>query len=194
MSYSASDLQNDVDRLLDRLGLEITGDDCDGYTVRHAGRDLTTARGTIFDTAAEATAAALDGLIDLVEDLISASKVVIVRWEHGDLAEAVRELDVCVRVVDGTPASQSGAEKAEDRRQTRLRHLVRDGLRFDECVTAFSVTERQVCAVATARSLFHQRGAIEIPAATVVSRDERGTAVMAWARVCDEAEPLDLLP
>jgi hypothetical protein len=194
MSYSSSNLQNDLDQLLDRLDLEITGDECDGYTVRHAGRDLVTARGTIFDTAAEATATALEGLIVLVEDLISASKVVLARWDNGDLAEAVRELGICVRVLDGTHASPGLEQKAQDRRQARLLHLVREGLRFCDCVRAFSVTAQQASEVATAQRMFNTRDGIEVPDATVVNRDDGRSVVMAWARISDEAQPLDHLP
>lgn len=139
MSYSASDLQSDIDRLLERLGLEITGDDSDGYTVRRAGRDLSTHRGRVFDNAAEATGIAVEKLIDHVEDLISAAKVVLSRWERGDLAEAVRELDLCVRVIDEAEPGEIGEEKADERLRARLRHLRRDGLQFSHCADEFGV-------------------------------------------------------
>lgn len=184
MSYSASDLQADVDRLLDRLGLEVTGDDEEGFTIRRGTSTLHTDHGSFFNTAAEAANAALQGLFNHVEDLVSAAKEVIDRWERGDLAEAVRELDVCVRVLDEAVPGRAGEEKAAARLKARLAHLVRDGLSFGDCVHAFGVTEKQDPAVGLARSLFHDEGDIEIETTTVVSRDEgSGAYVLAWVHV-----------
>ena len=191
MRYSASDLQLDVDRLLDRLCLEVTGEDEDGFTVRRGDSVLTTSQGTFFNSAAEASAAALEGLFDHVEDLLSAAKEVINCWEKGDLAAAVRELVVCVRVIDEDVPDQAGAEKSADRLKTRLGHLVRAGLEFGDCVAAFGATESQDHAVAQARRLFHDAGDIEIDTTTVVSRDEGyGAYVMAWVHVPD-TKPAD---
>jgi hypothetical protein len=183
MSYSASDLQNDIDRLLERLGLEITGDDGEGFTIKRAGRELALGSGRDFNTGAEAAAVALEGLIDHVEDLISAAKVVIGRWERGDLAEAVRELDLCVRAIDEAEPGQTGNEKTDERMRSRLRNLHRDGLQFSHCVDEFGVHDRQAPAIAAIRNRLRQCDALEVPARTVVNRDERGLAVMAWARL-----------
>jgi len=189
MSYSASDLQADVDRLLDRLSLEVTGDDEDGFTIRRGDSTIHTDQGTYFSSAAEASGAALQGLFDHVEDLLSAAKEVIQRWERGDLAEAVRELVVCVQVVDETAPGQAGDDKVSERLKARLSHLVRDGLTFGDCVQAFGVTERQDPAVALARRLFHEEGDIEIEDTTVVSRDEGyGAYVLAWVHIPEEQQ------
>lgn len=192
MSYSACDLQSDVDQLLDRLGLEITGDDCDGYTVRRGDVDLRTSRGVWFDTAAEASAAALEGLFDRVEDLMSAAKQVIDRWERGDLAEAVREMEVCVRCLDEGVPGFHPEDKAAERLRVRLNRLVNDGLRFGDCIDAFGVTADDDGAVAVAHRRFHEEGVLEIPGTTVVSRGEGpGTYVLAWACAPYEAGPGD---
>jgi hypothetical protein len=188
MSYSASDLQNDIDRLLERLGLEITGDDSEGFTIKRAGRELALGPGRDFDTGAEAAAVALEGLIDHVEDLISAAKMVIGRWERGDLAEAVRELDLCVRVIDEGEPDQVGSEKADARLRSRLRHLHRDGLQFSQCVDEFGVPDRHAPAVAAVRNRLRQCDVLEVPASSVVNRDERGVAVLAWVRLRDDGQ------
>lgn len=189
MSYSACDLQADVDRLLDRLSIEVTGDDEDGFTIRRGHSTVHTDQGTYFDSAAEACGAGLQGLFDHIEDLLSAAKAVIGRWERGDLAEAVRELDVCVRVLDERAPGEAGHDKVSDRLKARLAHLVRDGLSFGDCVQAFGVTEQQDPTVGLARRLFHQEGDIEIETTTVVSRDEGdGAYVLAWAHVPEDEQ------
>lgn len=92
-------LFNDLDRQLESLGLEVTGDDDEGYTIRCGTVDLRTDCGTRFDSAGEALAVAMTGLLDRVADLAGAAAEVVRRWERDDLAEAVRELDVCVKAV-----------------------------------------------------------------------------------------------
>lgn len=94
-----ANLFNDLDCRLERLGLDVTGDDDEGYTIRCGTVDLHTAHGTRFDSAGEALAIAMAGLLDRVADLVDAAADVVGRWQHGDLAEAVRELDVCMRAV-----------------------------------------------------------------------------------------------
>ncbi|TDM05067.1 MAG: hypothetical protein C4K60_20290 [Ideonella sp. MAG2] len=189
MSYSASDLQMDVDRLLDRLGLEVTGDDEEGFTVCRGGKELTYGRLPVHDTAAEAAAAALEDLIDRVEELMSAAKTVIDRWEDGDLAEAVRELVLCVRTIDEVEPGEAGAFKTAERLKTRLQCLQRDGLSFGDCVQAFGCTDDEDPAVGQAHRIYHQAGDIELESTTVVSRfDGYGAYVLAWVFV---PEPLE---
>lgn len=184
MSYSASDLQMDVDRLLDRLGLEVTGDDEEGFTVCRGGKVLTYGRLPVHDTAAEAAAVALEDLVDRIEELMAAAKTVIERWEHGDLAEAVRELDLCVRIIDEPEPGDAGAIKTAERLKARLQCLQRDGLSFGDCVQVFGCTAAEDPAVGRARWLYHQPGDVEIDTTTVVSRlDGNGAFVLAWVLV-----------
>ena len=67
--------------------------------------------------------------------------------------------------------------------RSRLRHLHRDGLQFSHCVDEFGVHDRQVPGLADLRNRLRQCDALEVPARTVVNRDERGLTVMAWARL-----------
>jgi hypothetical protein len=99
MALIADDLLNELAQQLQKLGLEITGDDVAGFTIRCADGDLLTRRGAHFGTAAEAAAVALIGLLDRVGDLVTAAAAVSQHWERGDLAAAVRELDVCLNEV-----------------------------------------------------------------------------------------------
>ena len=99
MALIADDLLNELAQHLQRLGLDITSDDAAGFTIRCAEGYLCTHRGTHFGTAAEATAVALIGLLDRVGDLVTAAAAVSRHWERGDLAAAVRELDVCLNEV-----------------------------------------------------------------------------------------------
>lgn len=99
MALIADDLLNELAQHLQKLGLEITGDDVAGFTIHCGDADLRTHRGSRFGTAAEAAAVALIGLLDRVDDLVTAAAAVSQRWERGDLAAAVRELDVCLNEV-----------------------------------------------------------------------------------------------
>lgn len=100
MALIADDLLKELSQPLQRLGLEITGDEAAGFTICCAEGYLCTDRGTHFGTAAEATAVALIGLLDRVGDLVTAAAAVSRHWERGDLAAAVRELDVSLNEVD----------------------------------------------------------------------------------------------
>ena len=97
MSYSASDLQMDADRQLRTLGYEICGDDDDGGWYWTIGSFRSTSANLAFDSAAEATADAVRDLVQRGGELLAAARLAVSRWSEGDLAEAIRELDVCVK-------------------------------------------------------------------------------------------------
>lgn len=97
MSYSASDLQIDVERQLRALGYEICGDDDDnGWCWTISSFSSTSVR-LAFDSAAEATADAVSDLVQRSSELLAAARLAVSRWSEGDLAEAIREMDACAR-------------------------------------------------------------------------------------------------
>lgn len=97
MSYSASDLQMDADRQLRALGYEICGDDDDEGWYWTIGSFQSTSAKLAFDSAAEATADAVRDLVQRSGELLAAARLAVSRWSEGDLAEAIRELDVCAK-------------------------------------------------------------------------------------------------
>lgn len=138
MSYSASDLQNDIDNLLDGLGYEIEGDDDDdGWTWRFGGK--LQANALPFDKAAEATRAAMRDLVGCVDDILGTGRTVVERWEGGDLAAAVRELAGALQMLDPSAEVRHDPQAPAIRRAARLRRLILEGLTFDDCVEAFGV-------------------------------------------------------
>ena len=152
MSYSASDLQNDIDQLLEELGYEIEGDDGDGWTWRFGGKAHS---GPLpFDEATEATRAAMHDLVGCVDDILGTGRTVIERWEHGDLAASVRELAGALKMLDPSADRRDGGEQKAQRRQARLCRLIAEGLSFDDCVQAFgtrSLDEPRIRAAALAQ-------------------------------------------
>ena len=193
MTYSSSDLQSHVDELLDELGYQIIGDDGEGWAWRVGGAEVlsvTGLHGPIFDSAAEATAAALQELVGCVDDLRGTGRTVVERWESGDLAEAVRELDGALCMLDpALPASSTdrvNARPADDsgRREARLRRLMIEGLTLDDCLKAFGSPSVKLAQLRTSSAL--QGLDVLIGEHTVVREDlgEPGnTHALAWLRV-----------
>lgn len=117
MSYSASDLQIDADQQLRALGYEICGDDDDEGWYWTIGSFRSTSVQLAFDSAAEATADAVRDLMQRSGELLAAARLAVSRWSNGDLAEAIRELDVCakafsvVTVADGDSADDPSVDR-----------------------------------------------------------------------------------
>ncbi len=93
-------LQQAIERLLRELGYEICGDDdIDGWYWRLAEFDSRSVR-LAEDSMDQAIEDALHDLIARVQELIAAAGQVVERWDHGDLAAAVRELEACLRAME----------------------------------------------------------------------------------------------
>jgi len=190
MTYSACDLQVNLDQLLREAGFWITGDDDEtgwGYAfgVSEDGREL--ARG--LDTAAEASEAAVRDLLDRVTALVGAARRVSDCWARGDLAEAVRELEVARIQLE--PQAASGTNEADRRNwlRDRLRDLVSQGLTIGDCMQLLGVRTDADPLASKAVRLLQDDGAVEFDECTVVSESERGAYVLGWLWVdADDAK------
>lgn len=107
-------LQQAVERELRKLGYEICGDDdLDGWYWRledYDSRQTSTAE----DRIEFATVAALKDLVARTQELLAAATVVVERWDRGDLAEAVRELNATLLAMRSDGASAEADTVAAD--------------------------------------------------------------------------------
>ncbi len=93
-------LQQAAERLLRELGYEICADDdVDGWYWRLGEFDSRGVR-LADDSIDQATEDALRDLVARTKELIAAAGQVVDHWDQGDLAEAVRELDACLRAME----------------------------------------------------------------------------------------------
>jgi hypothetical protein len=110
-SLTKGDLQVAVEWQLRELGYEICGDDEHTGWYWQLGGHASTSTKLAFDTIDQATADAVEDLVERSQELLEAAKQVLARWETGDLASAVRELDACVQSMaqggDATAAEAS---------------------------------------------------------------------------------------
>lgn len=110
MSFmTGHELCQTVEEHLATLGYRVYGDPSDGWTWELD--DYTPSLPT-FDSQGEAAAAALADLVQRTEELLAAAEAVVERWERGDLAEAVRELQLCVKAL--RDRSDESIEQASD--------------------------------------------------------------------------------
>jgi hypothetical protein len=186
MTYSASDLQADLDHALNAAGFWITGDDDDtgwGYAfgVTDSGTDLDQG----LDSSAEASQLALVDLLGRVEELQLAARRVSDCWTTGKLAEAVQALDRARLDLD--PQAQPSTKPMDRNRwlRDRLQALAGQGLTLSDCLEVLGVpTEtdpkaREAC-------LQHARpGVLEFGSHTAVSNGPGGSHVLAWVWVAD---------
>ncbi len=100
-----------VEEHLATLGYRVYGDSSDGWTWE---LDDYTPSVPACDSQGEAAAAALADLVQRTDELLDAAETVIERWERGDLAEAVRELELCVKALrDRSEGAIERPESAE---------------------------------------------------------------------------------
>jgi hypothetical protein len=96
MAYSTCDLATDVVDFLRDVGYELHDHDVEGpMRDDRGGWSWTFANACISDARSEGPAAAVGALRDYgarAEDLKRAAAKVLFRWERGDLAQAIREL------------------------------------------------------------------------------------------------------
>jgi hypothetical protein len=91
------ELQQALERLLRNLGYEVCGDDDQTGWYWMVGDHSSRSKQLPFDTIAEATLDAARDLIERTQELTCAALAVIRHWDQGDLAAAVRDLDVAAR-------------------------------------------------------------------------------------------------
>lgn len=101
MSYSASDLVDDVGSLLGRLGYEVNdhnfagsqADDLGGWSWTFADAYTSSER---FGEGCQADFGALRDYCERAEEVKKAAARALSRWEQGDLAQAMRELQAAL--------------------------------------------------------------------------------------------------
>lgn len=93
---SSHELCEAVEEQLALLGYRVYGDPSDGWSWE---LDDYAPSMPACDSQGEAAAAALADLVQRTDELLDAAETVIDRWERGDLAEAVRELQLCVKAL-----------------------------------------------------------------------------------------------
>ncbi len=91
------ELQPALERLLRNLGYEVCGDDDQTGWYWMVGDHSSRSNQIAFDTIAAATLDAARDLVERTQDLTCAALAVVHRWDKGDLAAAVRDLDVAAR-------------------------------------------------------------------------------------------------
>lgn len=96
MAYSTCDLDTDVVDFLRDVGYELNDHDVEG-PIRddRGGWSWTFAEACISDARSEGPAAAIGAVLDYgarAEDLKRVAAKVLCRWERGDVAQAIREL------------------------------------------------------------------------------------------------------
>lgn len=97
MSYmSGHELCEAVEQHLATLGYKVFGDSAEGWSWELGEFQPSL---PACDTQGEAAAAALADLVQRTSELLDAAEAVVDRWESGDLAEAVRELQLCVKLL-----------------------------------------------------------------------------------------------
>ena len=116
MSFmSGHELCEAVEEHLATLGYKVFGDHTEGWSWELGEYQPSL---PACDSQGEAAAAALADLVHRTDELLDAAATVIERWERGDLAEAVRELDLCVKLLrdrsDDAPASNKDAADVND--------------------------------------------------------------------------------
>ncbi len=112
---SPEPLQQGVERALRDLGYEICGDDdAEGWYWRledYDSRQTTLAE----DRIEQVTVAALQDLVARTQELMAAATAVVGRWDHGDLAEAVRDLNAALLAMRSAAAdSLPGSEVCDE--------------------------------------------------------------------------------
>lgn len=97
MSYmSGQELCQSVEEHLATLGYKVFGDPTEGWSWE---LDDYQPSQPACDSQGEAAAAALADLVQRTAELLNAAEAVVGSWEGGDLAAAVRELDLCVQAL-----------------------------------------------------------------------------------------------
>lgn len=191
MSYSASDLQNDIDGLLAELGYEICdggqddADPGDAWTWRFGGGPE---HGCLpFDEATEATHAAMKDLTGCVDDILGTGRTVVERWESGDLAQAVRELDGALHMLDPGSHARADPQAKAERRAARLRRLIIEGLSLDDCIEAFGTRSMEDPRIR--RAALAQDGQTVLVLDHSVLREDLGVGdevhALVWLRIGD---------
>lgn len=154
MSFmSGHELCEAVEQHLATLGYKVFGDHEEGWSWE---LDAYQPSLPACDSQGEAAAAALADLVQRTDELLDAASAVIDRWERGDLAEAVRELDLCVKLLrdrsEDAPATQVDLDEA-DAECTQGWLLHGDGPTGPWTVGAYlDVDDAQEAAIAKARS------------------------------------------
>lgn len=116
MAYmSGNELCEAVQTQLGTLGYKIFGDPAEGWSWELGDYQP---QGSACDSQGEAVATALHDLVQRTDELLNAAADVVARWESGDLAEAVRELDLCVKylrrpVAESARGRQPGASATD---------------------------------------------------------------------------------
>ncbi|CAD5366683.1 conserved hypothetical protein [Rubrivivax sp. A210] len=82
-----------VEQHLGTLGYRVFGEPCEGWDWELGGYQ---SPALACDSQGEAAAAALADLVKRTSELLDAAEAVIARWERGNLAAAVRELELSV--------------------------------------------------------------------------------------------------
>lgn len=111
MSMTSTDLCSTVEEHLLILGYKIfdePDEGCEWQLGDFCSRSVSLA----FDNRQEAVADAVRDLALRSQELLAAARVVVDRWSQGDLAEAVRELDLCVQGL-ATPTAESASDGAD---------------------------------------------------------------------------------
>ncbi len=154
MSFmSGHELCEAVEQQLGTLGYKVFGDHAEGWSWE---LDEYQPALPACDSQGEAAAAALADFVQRTNELLDAAAAVVERWESGDLAEAVRELDLCVkllrnRIEDASEAHGDADNVDADCSQGWLLHG--DGPTGPWTVGAFlDLDDAQEAALAKARS------------------------------------------
>jgi hypothetical protein len=99
-----------VEEHLATLGYRVFGDSSDGWTWELGDYEPQLPP---CDSQGEAAAAALADLVQRTDELLNAAEAVVERWERGDLAAAVRELDLCLKALRDRTDEAVEAETVE---------------------------------------------------------------------------------
>lgn len=183
MTFSASDMQSDVDANLRQLGYHVVGSDEGGWGVVFGVTEDSKPFIDGLDSAAEASSLAVQDLVGQAGSLLAAADAVVKGWESGDLAALVRELAQAVKVLDPVAQRKVREDRAMAWNIGQLRHLHRSGLSFEDCVDVFGVSVRESMLARRAHEQFHEEGVVEVPEQTVLSEGDTGAYVMAWVHV-----------
>ncbi len=183
MTYSASDMQNSVDENLQQLGYHVIGSDDEGWGVVFGTTEDSKPFIDGLDSAAEASALAVQDLVGQAGSLLAAADAVVKGWESGDLAGLVRDLAQAVKVLDPAAQRKVREDQVKAWNVDHLRRLRRAGLSFDDCVAVFGVSASESLLVRRALEQFHEEGVVEVCEPTVVSESDAGAYVMAWVHV-----------
>lgn len=97
MSFmSGHELCEAVEKHLATLGYQVFGDHDEGWSWELGDYQPSL---PACDSQGEAAAAALADQVQRTAELLDAAAAVVERWESGDLAAAVRELDLCIKAI-----------------------------------------------------------------------------------------------